>query len=201
MQSLLLIVLILVNIKDAVAQIKFIPPATEKKPVIDTLHGSYITDNYRWLENKNDPKVIEWTKAQHNYGEQYLKATQKIHPGIKEEITDYMEKGHEGPLEKVGKRIFQTIQGKKDKQEQIYTIINEQKILIWDPVALDSTGNTATQYITYTYDGEMAAITVQKNGAEIPSLYLINTRLGKILQGPLEGTGGAQFTKDQQYIF
>ncbi len=27
------------------------------------MHGVILTDNYRWLEDKEDPKVIEWTKA------------------------------------------------------------------------------------------------------------------------------------------
>ena len=51
----------------APAQVSFSPPPTEKKPVVDTLHGFLLTDNYRWLEDKSDPKVVEWTKAQHDF--------------------------------------------------------------------------------------------------------------------------------------
>jgi prolyl oligopeptidase len=50
------------------AQVKFNPPATPRIPVVDTLHGVILTDDYGWLEDKTDPRVIEWTKAQHDYG-------------------------------------------------------------------------------------------------------------------------------------
>ena len=58
------------------AQVPFNPPPTERKPVVDTLHGFLLTDNYRWLEDKTDPKVVEWTKAQHDYTIQFMNATQ-----------------------------------------------------------------------------------------------------------------------------
>src|SRR5690348_7941689 len=89
-----------------VAQVKFTPPPTSAIPVRDTLHGVILTDNYRWLEDKTDPKVIEWTKAQHDYGIQYLNATQKVHPGLRDEIAKYIDIDYEGPLHKEGKRVF-----------------------------------------------------------------------------------------------
>ena len=40
------------------AQLKY--PETPKIAVQDTLHGIVITDNYRWLEDSDDPDVIAW---------------------------------------------------------------------------------------------------------------------------------------------
>ena len=91
------------------AQVKFDPPKTKAKPVVDTLHGVTLTDNYRWLEDKKDPDVIEWTKKQHDYGEEYLAKTQKVHPDLKEKIAAYLNMDYEGPLNTVGKRVFQTV--------------------------------------------------------------------------------------------
>ena len=51
-------------------------PATEVRPVTDTLHGEQVTDNYRWLEGDNsDPdnmgrlteEVAHWTDQQNAY--------------------------------------------------------------------------------------------------------------------------------------
>jgi len=183
------------------AQVKFQPPATPAVAVVDTLHGVLLTDDYRWLEDKADPKVIEWTKAQHDYGIQYLQATQKTHPGLREDIANYIDLDFEGPLDKEGKRIFQTVKRKGDKQNKLYTILNGEKLLIWDPVQLDTSGNTATTGVNYTYDGERAAISVQKSGAEISATYIVDTRTGKILYPPLENTFGYQWTKDQQHAY
>ena len=91
------------------SQAPFHPPATEKKPVVDTLHGFLLTDNYRWLEDKTDQRVIEWTKAQHDCTVEYMKSTQKEHPGLRDEVTAYIDLDYEGPLHKEGKRVFQTI--------------------------------------------------------------------------------------------
>jgi prolyl oligopeptidase len=183
------------------AQVKFSPPATPSTPVMDTLHGVILTDFYRWLENKEDPKVIEWTKKQHDYGIEYLQSTQKDHAGVKDEIAAYIDIDFEGPLRKVGKRVFQTVKRKGDKQYKLYTILNGKKVLIWDPVKLDTSGNTSTSGVNYTYDGERAAISVQKSGAEISSTYIINTRTGKTLYQPLENTFDYNWTKDQQHAY
>jgi prolyl oligopeptidase len=183
------------------AQTKFNPPPTPSIPVTDTLFGVMLTDDYRWLEEKTDPKVIEWTQAQHDYGIEYLNNTQQIHPGLREEIANYIDMDYEGPLGKEGKRVFQNIKKKGDKQDKLYTILDGQKILIWDPVKLDTSGNTSTEDVSYTYDGERAAISVQKSGAEISTTYIVNTRTGNILYPPLENIFGYQWTKDQQHAY
>ena len=183
------------------AQPKFEPPATPAIPVTDTLHGVLLTDDYRWLEDKSDEKVIEWTKAQHDYGIQYLQATQKTHAGLREDIASYIDLDYEGPLDKEGKRVFQTIKRKGDKQSKLYTIVDGKKKLIWDPLQLDTSGNTATTGIVYTYDGERAAISVQKSGGEITTTYVVDTKTGKILYPPIEDTFGFQWTKDQQHAY
>lgn len=64
--SLLLIILMMLHSQhDTIAQ-RFIPPPTPSVPVADTVHGKILTDNYRWLEDKQDEKVKEWTHNQHN---------------------------------------------------------------------------------------------------------------------------------------
>jgi len=178
----LLFLLVAVLPLTVTAQLPFHPPATEKRPVTDTLHGFFLTDNYRWLEDKTDPKVIAWTQAQHDYTVSYMKATQKEHPGLREEITAYIDMDYEGPLGKEGKRIFQTIKKKGDKQNSVFTILDGKKVLIWDPVKLDSTGKTSTSGIDYTYDGERASVSIQQSGAEITTTYFIDTRNGTIPQ-------------------
>lgn len=183
------------------AQISFFPPVTPRVPVTDTLHGVILTDEYRWLEDKTNPEVIAWTKAQHESAVAFMKETQKEHPGLREEITAYIDMDYEGPLTKEGKRFFQNIRKKGDKQISLYTILDGKKILIWDPVKLDTTGKTSTTGVNYTYDGERAAVSVQKSGAEISTTYLIETRTGKILYSPLENTFGYQWTKDQNHAY
>lgn len=183
------------------AQVKFQPPATPQKPVKDTLHNVVITDYYRWLEDKENPDVIAWTKAQHEYGMEYLKQTQKEHPELRDEIALFLDMDYEGPLNKIGNRVFQTVKKKGDKQYKIYTVLNGKKTLIWDPEKLDPSGMTSTSGTSYTYDGNRAAISVQKSGAEISTTYIIDTKTGKALYKPLENIFGYKWTKDQKHAY
>ena len=130
MKRTLLLTIITTAAMAANAQVKFDPPKTKALPVVDTLHGVTLTDNYRWLEDKKNKDVIDWTKKQHDYGVEYLAKTQKVHPDLKEKIAAYLNMDYEGPLNTVGKRVFQTVKKKGDKQYKIYTIIDGKKILM-----------------------------------------------------------------------
>ena len=41
-----------------------VPPETKKLPVSDTYHGVTVRDDYRWLENWDDPEVKQWSAAE-----------------------------------------------------------------------------------------------------------------------------------------
>jgi len=185
----------------ASAQMNFQPPATPAKPVKDSLHGMILTDNYRWLEDKAGADNIAWTRAQHDYGIAYLNKTQKLHPGLRNDVATFFDLDYEGPVTKEGKRLFQSVKKKGDKQNKVYTILNGKKVLVWDPVKLDTSGKTSTSGIQYSYDGERAAVSVQESGAEVTNVHIIDTRTGKRLYPVLESIFGFQFTKDQQHAY
>ncbi|MBK7122181.1 MAG: hypothetical protein IPH68_04815 [Chitinophagaceae bacterium] len=182
------------------AQTKFNPPATPAIPVTDTLHGMYLTDNYRWLEDKDNEAVKTWTRAQHDYTLTYMNETQKTIKGLREEIAAIVDLDYEGPVNTVGKRKFQTIKRKGDKQNKIYTILeNGEKKLIFDPVTYDTSGKTALSSSSYSYDGNICVYGIQKSGSEINTIYFIDTRTGRELYPPIEGVWNFRWTKDQKH--
>src|SRR5580700_6469077 len=50
------------------------PPPTPKKPVTDTYDKVTVTDDYRWLENFDDPAVKQWADAQNGAARSFLDA-------------------------------------------------------------------------------------------------------------------------------
>src|SRR5271168_5236467 len=48
------------------------PPATPKHPVTDEVQGVKVTDDYRWLENWDDPAVKQWSAAENARTREYL---------------------------------------------------------------------------------------------------------------------------------
>ena len=45
------------------------PPETARDPVVDTLHGLAITDDYRWLEDQESAETRAWIAEQNAYAE------------------------------------------------------------------------------------------------------------------------------------
>src|SRR5215471_20683507 len=48
------------------------PPDTPKRPVTDEYQGIKVTDDYRWLENWDDPESKQWSTAENTYSRNYL---------------------------------------------------------------------------------------------------------------------------------
>ena len=48
------------------------PPETARDPVVDTLHGVAIADDYRWLEDQASPETRAWIAEQNAYAERIV---------------------------------------------------------------------------------------------------------------------------------
>jgi prolyl oligopeptidase len=184
----------------AMSQVKFNPPATKLIPVSDTLHGNIITDNYQWLEDKENEQVKNWTKAQHDYTLKYMNETQQPIKGLRNEIAAIVDLDYEGPITTIGNRKFQVIKRKGDKQNKTYTILeNGKKFLIFDPITYDTSGKTSLAASNYNYDGSICAFSIQKSGSEINNVYFIDTKTGKEFYASMEGVWNFSWAKDQQH--
>src|SRR6202453_3946706 len=62
------------------------PPTAEVRPVTETLHGTTLTDPYRWLEDSKSPDTRAWIGEEMKYTAQYLSQV-KIRPQIVDELT------------------------------------------------------------------------------------------------------------------
>src|SRR3982751_1895324 len=60
-------------------------PATAKKVVSDTFHGTQVSEEYRWLEDGKDPAVRQWSLKQLEVTRAYLDALPQ-RPVLKERL-------------------------------------------------------------------------------------------------------------------
>ncbi|MFC2137855.1 S9 family peptidase [Bacteroidota bacterium] len=65
---------------------KIEPPVAEKIKKELTIHDHTRIDNYYWLKDREDPKVIEYLKAENEYLEKTLKHTKKFQKNLFKEI-------------------------------------------------------------------------------------------------------------------
>ena len=82
------------------------PPPTATQPVTEDIHGTSITDPYRWLEDGKAPATRAWIDEQMKYTEQYLSQV-KIRPAIMSELAKLERvESYSIPLERGGIYFF-----------------------------------------------------------------------------------------------
>ena len=197
----LLIVTLMVNTTITNAQVDFKPPKTAIQPVVDDLHGYKLTDNYQWLEDKKDQKVIDWTRSQHDYTLQYLKLTSKPMAGLNGEIAAYIDRDITGPIFLAGERQFFYVKKKGEQQYKLYTRLGDKDVLVFDPVSIDASGMSAISGVNFTKEGDLVAVGVQYKGAEISTYRIVDTKSGKILGDTISGLRGFTWTKDEKHAY
>lgn len=195
---ILLSIFILTNNMNA--QKKFTPPSTPKIPVSDTMHNFIFTDDYRWLEDKNDSKVKAWSHAQHDYTVEYLKQLPEI-PKLKEEIRAYLERDVVGAPFFKGEREFYYAKKKGEQQSKLYTKYKGKEYIIFDPEKIDPTGKTSINGVDFTEDGNRAAVNYQFQGSEINKLMIIDTKTGKQLYPVIDDIYNFNWAKDEDYAY
>lgn len=134
----LLLIFIIVNCSPKKPHEKFKPPIAKEIPEKITIHGHTRIDNYSWLQDPNDPEVIEHLNTENEFSEKVMAHTLALQETIFEEIKlrtketdltvperrgDYfyyerMEEGKEYP-------IYARKRGSLDVAEEIYLDVNE----------------------------------------------------------------------------
>ncbi len=197
------IILTLITLNNPQAKAQFKPPVTKAVPVVDTLHGYTLTDNYQWLEDKEAKEVKTWSKSQHQATLDYLDQYCPPIEGLKEELTRYIDREIISPLVLAGERQFYKKKKAGEAQDKLYTLIDGKEKLLFDPLTLDDSGMTAMTVQQYTKKGDKVAVGVQTQGDEISTYYILDTKTGKQIGAPIEGLRGFNWTKSEQsaYIY
>ena len=62
------------------------PPVAERIAYTQTVHGHTRTDDYHWLRDRNDPKVIEYLQAENQYTQALMAHTKPLQERLFEEM-------------------------------------------------------------------------------------------------------------------
>ncbi len=71
------------------------PPVAEKIPYEITTHGHTRVDNYYWMRDREDPKVIEYIEAENAYTEAMMRHTEELQENLYEEIVERIKEDDE----------------------------------------------------------------------------------------------------------
>lgn len=162
-------------------------PITTKIEVADTLHGTVIIDNYRWLENDGDPKVQTWLAAQENIARTILnKLPQR--KWLTKRFTELWRYDDEATPHEVlnSDRIFFHAIKKEWERWAYYYKENESDsaILLLDP---NRWGLKTLNFVAPSRDGKYIAFGTAEAGNEQPTIKVMEVSTKEILPDSLKG--------------
>ena len=162
------------------------PPATPKRPVTDEYQGVKITDEYRWLENWDDPEVKQWSTAQNARSREYLDHL-PARPDIKEQIKQAVTASSASyyGLRYRGGVLF-AMKYQPPQQQPVLVALSSaddpgSAKIIYDPNASSSKGSTAVDFYVPSLDGKYVAAALSENGSEDSSAHVFEVATGKEL--------------------
>lgn len=153
------------------------PPASASKPVTEDIHGTSITDNYRWLEDGQNPETREWIAAQMKYTDSYLKQV-KIRPEIVKRVTQLVRaESYSIPQERQGNYFF-TKRLPEENQASIYLrkgLHGSEERLV-DAAKLSADQNTSVHIDDISKAGDLLVYGVREGGADEQVVRLLDVK-------------------------
>ena len=177
------------------------PPATPARPVSDVVHGTTLTDPYRWLEDNKSEEVVKWTRAQHDAALGWLGKNTPEVPGLRDELTRYTDRTITSPPSFKKGREFFTRKVKGEAQAKLYTRLGGVEVLLFDPIKLDPSGKSSLSGNAYSRDASIIAVGIQVAGDELPTQYIMDSKTGAQIHAPLVQVQGVSWTADNRVAY
>ena len=180
------------------------PPATEAKPVTETLHGVAVTDPYRWLEDQQAPETRAWIDRQNLYTDTVLGQLPRKAVFAKriEQLLNTDQIGT--PVVRAGRWFY----SKRNVGEDLFSIYmregaNGPDILLLDPAPLSADHTTNVGLSDVSEDGKRLAYFVRKGGADEVEIHFLDVATRKDVGAPMPSARyyGTSLTSDNQTVY
>ncbi len=174
-------------------------PAAAKKPTTETFHGVKVTENYRWLEDWNDPAVKAWSEAQNAYARDVLDNLPSV-DAIRSRLTTLLAGASVGydHFHAVGGDKLFALKHDPAKQQPMLVVMpsvreSDRATVIVDPNVIDAKGLTTIDWFVPSHDGSMVAVSMSEGGSESGTVHVFKSsgeKLGDTIPRAQGGTAG-----------
>jgi len=161
------------------------PPDTPKHPVIDEVQGVKVTDDYRWLENWDDPAVKQWSAAQNARTRAYLDHL-PARNAIKERIRQLLGATSAAyyDLQFRGGMLFAE-KFQPPLQQPLLVVLRSaddpaSARIVFDPNTAGN-GSLSVDFYVPSFGGKYVAAALSENGSEDSSAHIFEVATGKEL--------------------
>jgi prolyl oligopeptidase len=162
------------------------PPAAPKHPVTDEYQGVKVTDDYRWLENWDDPAVKQWSAAQNARTREYLDHL-PARAAIKEHIHQVIAASSASYYD-LQFRAGMLFAEKSQPPAQQPTLVVMRSAddpasakVVFDPNTASGKGSTSVDFYVPSFGGKYVAAALSENGSEDSSAHVFEVATGKEL--------------------
>ena len=160
-------------------------PVTDKKPVVEEFFGTKIVDDYRWLDNLDDPAVRQWNNAQNAYSRAWLDRVP-----FRASLAKRLKEIHDAASVRYHSFIFRksifALKSQPSKNQPFLVALNtaadpgSERVVV-DPNEINSRGTTAIDWFVPSRDGRLVAVSLSENGSEDGSVSVFEADTGKKL--------------------
>lgn len=160
------------------------PPMAPKRPVTDMYHGVKVVDDYRWLEDWDNPAVKAWSAEENAYARKYFDNIDCV-PPLRERVTEL--ENAVGPrylnIHYANGTYFAAKSVPEAQQPLIVALPSlsstDGEHVIIDPNKLDKEGSTAFDWFVPSPDGKLVAVSLSSGGSEAGDARIFDVATGK----------------------
>ncbi|MSR41601.1 MAG: S9 family peptidase [Phycisphaerales bacterium] len=165
-------------------------PPTKEVPVVETVHGVEITDEYRWLESleKDSADVAAWTTTQNDATRATLEAL-SCRSALASALEPWMTLGSIGlPTMTDAGIVYRQRLGTQNQPVVMFraSLTADARTLL-DVNAMDAKGLTSLDWSQPNEQGTLLAYGTSRQGSEMSELHVLDIASGKALTDAITG--------------
>jgi prolyl oligopeptidase len=171
-------------------------PPSAKQPAVDAYGDVRVTDDYRWLEDWNDPNVQAWSESENAFARKWLDAG----PGraaIRARVEQLMGDTSPSWTSVMARRGTLFALERRPPKQQPYLVVlasledaKSARVLV-DPGVVDPSGSTSIGWFVPSPDGRRVAVSLANGGAEGGDVHVFDVATGKEMKDSVPQADGA----------
>jgi oligopeptidase B len=181
------------------------PPVAERLPRTVEIHGERRFDDYGWLRERSDPKVIRYLEAETAYAEAVMKPTVALQQTLYDEMLSHIEQTDCSVPYPYGAYLYYT-RTEKGKQYPIYARKRDRADAP-EEITLDlnmlAEGHTYLALGVYAVsdDGNLLAYSLDTTGYRQYTLAIKDLRTGEFLPASIERVTSVVWASDRTLFY
>ncbi|BBM82391.1 S9 family peptidase [Candidatus Uabimicrobium amorphum] len=181
-------------------------PKAKKIPKELTIHDHTRIDDYYWLNDRENPQVVDYLNQENSYTDNALEHTQDLQQKLYDEIIGRIKQQDES-VPYYANEYYYYVKFFEGKEYPVYcrkhlNLENEEQVILDVNVLAEGHSYYQVKGLNVSQDNTLVAFGVDTNGRRQYKLYIKNLLNNEITDCEIENTvGGVAWTNDNAVFF